>query len=50
MILMLLWDDEKASIRQKKIMDFYLEENAEAEYFPVSKEKSRFWKGRRKRL
>ena len=31
-----LWDDEKASIRQKKIMDFYLEENAEAEYFPVS--------------
>ena len=26
-----LWDDEKASIRQKKIMDFYLEENAEAE-------------------
>ena len=23
-----LWDDEKASIRQKKIMDFYLEENA----------------------
>ena len=26
MILMRFWDDEKASIRQKKIMDFYLEE------------------------
>ena len=41
-----LWDDEKASIRQKKIMDFYLEENAEAEYFSSElKKKAGFGKG-----
>lgn len=28
-----LWDDEKASMKQKKIMDLYVAENAEAEYF-----------------
>lgn len=28
-----LWDDEKASIKQKKIMDLYAAGNAEAEYF-----------------
>ena len=41
-----LWDDEKAFIRQKKIMDFYLEENAEAEYFSSElKKKAGFGKG-----
>lgn len=41
-----LWDDEKAPIRQKKIMDFYLEENAEAEYFSSElKKKAGFGKG-----
>lgn len=28
-----LWDDEKASIRQKKIMDLFAEENADAELY-----------------
>ena len=28
-----LWDDEKASLRQKKIMDLFAEGNAEAEYY-----------------
>lgn len=28
-----LWDDEKASIRQKRIMDLFMEENAGAELF-----------------
>lgn len=28
-----LWEDEKASIRQKKIMDLFAEENSEMEYF-----------------
>lgn len=28
-----LWDDEKASRRQKKIMDLFADENADAEYF-----------------
>ena len=46
-----LWDDEKASIRQKKIMDFYLEENAEAEYFSSElKKKAGFGKGGEKAL
>ena len=28
-----LWDDEKASRRQKKIMDLFGEENSEKEYY-----------------
>ena len=28
-----LWDDEKASLRQKKIMDLFAEGNVEAEYY-----------------
>lgn len=41
-----LWDDEKASIRQKKIMDLYGEEATHAEYFSYEiKDKAGFGKG-----
>lgn len=41
-----LWDDEKASLRQKKIMDLYAEENAEVEYYSSElKQKAGFGKG-----
>lgn len=41
-----LWDDEKASIRQKKIMDLFAEENADAELYSFEvKQKAGFGKG-----
>ena len=41
-----LWDDEKASIRQKKIMDLFAEENADAEIFSFEvKQNAGFGKG-----
>lgn len=40
-----LWDDEKASMRQKKIMDLFAEENAEAELYSFEvKQKAGFGK------
>ena len=40
------WDDEKASIRQKKIMDLFADENAEAELYSFEiKQKAGFGKG-----
>ncbi len=46
MILMRFWDDEKASIRQKKIMDFYLEEKCRSRIFSSElKKKAGFGKG-----
>ena len=44
-----LWDDEKASLRQKKIMDLYAGENADAEYFSFElKRNAGFGKGKEK--
>lgn len=44
-----LWDDEKASRRQKYIMDLFAEERADAEYFSFElKEKAGFGKGKEK--
>lgn len=44
-----LWDDEKASIRQKKIMDLFAEPNMDSELFSnVIKEKAGFGKGKEK--
>lgn len=41
-----LWDDEKASIRQKKIMDLFAEENADAELYSFEvKQNAGFGKG-----
>ena len=41
-----LWDDEKASRRQKKIMDLFAEEKAEEEYYSCEiKQKAGFGKG-----
>lgn len=41
-----LWDDEKASLRQKKIMDLFLGEEAEQEYYSYEiKQKAGFSKG-----
>lgn len=41
-----LWDDEKASRRQKLVMDLFAEENSEAEYFSSElKQKAGFNKG-----
>ena len=41
-----LWDDEKASVRQKKIMDLFTQENADAEYFSFEvKKNAGFGKG-----
>ena len=41
-----LWEDGKASKRQKKIMDLFVDEDLEAEYFSnVLKEKAGFGKG-----
>ena len=41
-----LWDDEKASMRQKKIMDLFAEENADAELYSFEvKQKAGFGKG-----
>lgn len=41
-----LWDDEKASIRQKKIMDLFTENNADAEIFSFEvKQNAGFGKG-----
>lgn len=41
-----LWDDEKASRRQKKIMDLYAEEAADAEYYSYEiKQNAGFGKG-----
>ena len=41
-----LWDDEKASVRQKKIMDLFMEENDDAEYFSFEvKKNTGFGKG-----
>ena len=41
-----LWDDEKASRRQKKIMDLYAEEAADAEYYSYKiKQNAGFGKG-----
>lgn len=40
-----LWDDEKASMRQKKIMDLFAEENADAELYSFEvKQKAGFGK------
>ena len=40
-----LWDDEKASRRQKKIMDLFAQENANAEYYSSEvKQKAGFGK------
>ena len=35
-----LWDDGKASIRQKKIMDLYMDDNSDAEYFSYELKKN----------
>ena len=41
-----LWDDEKASIRQKRIMDLFAEENADAELYSFEvKQNAGFGKG-----
>jgi hypothetical protein len=41
-----LWDDEKASMRQKKIMDLFAEENADAELYSFEvKQRAGFGKG-----
>lgn len=41
-----LWEDEKASVRQKKIMDLFSEENADAELYSFEvKQKAGFGKG-----
>ena len=41
-----LWDDEKASVRQKKIMDLFADGNAEVEYFSFEiKKNAGFGKG-----
>ena len=41
-----LWDDEKASMRQKKIMDLFAEENADAELYSFEvKQNAGFGKG-----
>lgn len=41
-----LWDDEKASMRQKKIMDLFAEENADAEWYSFEvKQNAGFGKG-----
>ncbi len=41
-----LWDDEKASIKQKKIMDRFAEKNTEEElYFLEVKQNAGFGKG-----
>lgn len=41
-----LWDDEKASIRQKRIMDLFAEENADAELYSFEmKQRAGFGKG-----
>ena len=41
-----LWDDEKASIRQKKIMDLFAEENSDAELYSFEiKQNAGFGKG-----
>ena len=44
-----LWDDEKASVRQKKIMDLFADGNEDAELFSNEiKEKAGFGKGKEK--
>lgn len=44
-----LWDDEKASIRQKKIMDLFAEDNADKELYSFEvKQKAGFGKEREK--
>lgn len=41
-----LWDDEKASMKQKKIMDLFAEENADAELYSFEvKQRAGFGKG-----
>lgn len=41
-----LWDDEKASMRQKKIMDLFMEDNADAEWYSFEvKQNAGFGKG-----
>lgn len=41
-----LWDDEKASVRQKKIMDLFMDENADAELYSFEvKQRAGFGKG-----